>query len=110
MAEKLKRPKGKYKFSAKETKPVSVMGAVLGALSLITLLLLILLTFLRGGEATISYAFAGLLASLFSVAGLILSILCVHDAYQYHLPGWIGMITSGVSLAALAGILYLGMM
>ncbi len=110
MAKKPKRPKNKSKFSVKETKLFTVFGVILGLISVVTVVLLLVLTFRRGGEANISYAFAGLLASIFSVAGLILSILCMNDHYQHHFLGWIGLITNGFALLSMAGILYLGML
>ena len=67
MTKRSKRPKGKSKFTVKETKLSTMFGSALGFISLITVILLLYLTFIRGGEATISYGFAGILASIFSV-------------------------------------------
>ena len=110
MARRSKRPKGKSKFTVKETKLPTIFGAALGVISMVTVLLLLYLTFARGGEATLSYGFAGVLASVFSVTGLILSILCINDHYQPHTLGWVGLATNGVAAIAMAGILYLGML
>ena len=66
-------------------------------------------TFLANGEATASYAFAGFLASAFSVAGLVLSILCMNDQYQPHALGWVGLVTNGFALLDMVVILYFGM-
>lgn len=105
-----KRPKGKTKFSVKETKLPTVFGASLGVISLAAVLLILYLTFKRGGEASVSFAFAGFLASVFSVTGWILSVLCLNDHYQPHFLGWIGLIANSTALLAMAGILYLGML
>ena len=110
MMERSKRPKGKSKFTVKETKLFTIFGAALGIISVLTVLLLLYLTFARGGEATLSYGFAGILASVFSVTGLILSILCINDHYQPHALGWLGFVTNGIAVVAMAGILYLGML
>ena len=110
MAKGSKRPKGKSKFTVKETKLSTIFAVSLGVISAITVLLLLYLTFLRGGEATLSYGLAGVLASVFSVIGLILSILCINDHYQPHTLGWVGLATNGVAAIAMAGILYLGML
>ena len=104
-----KRPKAKTKFSVKEIKPATTFGASLGVISLVTVVLLLYLTFEHGGEATISFAFAGLLVSIFSVTGLVLSILCLMDHYQPHGIGWVGLAANGVAMLSMAGILYLGM-
>ena len=110
MTKRSKRPKGKSKFTVKETKLSTMFGTALGIISIITVVLLLYLTFVRGGEATISYGFAGILASVFSVTGLILSILCINDHYQPHMLGWVGLVTNGIAALSMAGILYLGML
>lgn len=104
-----KRARRKIKFSVKETKLSTRFGAVLGILSLVTVITVIYLTFLANGDATASYAFAGFLASAFSVTGLVLSILCLNDQYQPHALGWLGLITNGLALLFMVIILYLGM-
>lgn len=109
MAKRARRLRNKTKFSVKETKLPTMFGAALGIISVLTVLALLYLTFASGGEATVSYAFAGLLASVFSVTGLILSFLCLNDHYQPHMIGWLGLLTNGVAALAMAGILYLGM-
>ncbi len=109
MQNRPRRRRRKIKFSVKETKLSTIFGATLGILSLITVITVIYLTFLANGEATVSYAFAGFLAIVFSIAGLVLSILCMNDQYQQHAFGWIGLVTNGLSLGTMAVILYLGM-
>lgn len=110
MKRKAKKPRQKSKFTVKETKQRTTFGASLGIISVAAIFLLLYRTFVNDGQASISYAFAALLVCLFSVAGLILSILCLADDYQQHLPGWIGLITNGMALLAVSGILYLGML
>lgn len=110
MAKRSKGPRGKSKFTVKETRLSTIFGASLGVISVCTVLLLLYLTFMHGGEASISYAFAGFLASVFSVTGLVLSILCIIDHYQRHFMGWFGIVTNSIALMSMAGILYLGML
>ncbi len=109
MAKRWGRRRNKTKFSVKETRQPTMFGVALGVISAATVLALLYLTFVRGGEATLSYAFAGMLASIFSVTGLILSILCLNDHYQPHVLGWVGLVTNGIAALAMAGIVYLGM-
>ena len=109
MVKRSGKHRNKTKFSVKETKLPTVFGAALGIISVATVLTLLYLTFVRGGEATVSYAFAGMLASIFSVTGLVLSILCLNDHYQPHMLGWMGLLTNGIEALSMAGILYLGM-
>ncbi len=104
-----KRPKKKTKFSVKETKEITILGVAFGIISVVTVLLLLYLTFLRDGNATLSFAFAGLFASILSVIGLIFSFLCLIDHYQQHFWGWIGFAANGIAVLSMAGILYLGL-
>lgn len=108
MKKKAKKSKEKVKFTVKETKEWAAFGASLGIMSMIAIVVLLYLTFINGGQASISYAFAGFLVCVFSVLGLILSILCLADDYQHHLQGWIGLAANGTAVLLMAGILYLG--
>ena len=109
MAKRPRKPKNKSKFSVKETKLSTVFGFSLGIISVVTVILLLILTYRNDGAVSLSYALAGLLASVFSVLGLILSILCIIDHYQHHLIGWIGILLNAVAALSMAGILYTGM-
>lgn len=110
MKRKAKKPKQKSKFTVKETKLRTTFGVSLGIISVITIFALLYLTFINGGQASVSYAFAGFLVCIFSVIGLVLSILCLADDYQQHLPGWIGLLSNGAAVLTMAGILYFGML
>lgn len=110
MAIRSKRPKGKSKFTVKKVRLTTVFGASLGVISVVSVLLLLYLTFLKDGQATLSYGLAGALTSVFSVTGLIISILCINDHYQPHRLGWVGLFTNGAAALAMVGILYLGML
>ena len=104
-----RRRRNKTKFSVKEVRQSTIFGVILGVISVVTVIALLYLTFISGSDATLSYAFAGLLSSFFSVTGLVLSILCLNDHYQPHFWGWMGFITNGVAVLIMVGILYLGM-
>ena len=109
MAKRPRKPKNKSKFSVKETKLPTYFGFSLGIISIVTVILLLILTYRQDVVVSLSYALAGLLASVFSVLGLILSILCIIDHYQHHLIGWIGILLNAVAALSMAGILYTGM-
>lgn len=109
MAGRRRGRKNKTKFSVKAVRQSTIFGVILGMISIASVVALLYLTFISGSEATLSYAFAGLLTSFFSVTGLVLSILCLNDHYQPHFWGWLGFLTNGIAVLAMAGILYLGM-
>lgn len=109
MAERRRGRRSKIKFSVKAIRQSTILGVNLGIISILAVVAVLYLVFISGREATLSYAFAGLLVSFFSVTGLILSILCLNDHYQPHFLGWVGFLTNGIAVLVMAGILYLGM-
>ena len=51
------------------------MAAILGIISLVSLGIVVYLTYLRDGQAQNGYGVTGLLAAVFSLAGLVLAII-----------------------------------
>lgn len=84
------------------------MSTILGIISTISLGIVVYLTYLRGGEATVGYGVTGLLAAVFSLAGLILGIVTVRNKEYYRLFPWLGVILNLVVLGSIGLILYLG--
>lgn len=84
------------------------MSTILGIISTVSLGIVVYLTYLRGGEATVGYGVTGLLATIFSLAGLILGIVTVRDKEYYRLFPWLGVILNLVALGSISLMLYLG--
>lgn len=84
------------------------MSTILGIISTISLGIVVYLTYLRGGEATVGYGVTGLLAAVFSLSGLILGIVTVRNKEYYRLFPWLGVILNLVVLGSIGLILYLG--
>jgi ABC-type transport system involved in cytochrome c biogenesis permease subunit len=103
----MKRKKG-YIFTNKRHSQKGIFSAVLGFISLISLVTVIYLTYQKGGHAPISYGLTGLLAAIYSVIGFILGVKTLQDREKYRLFSIIGIITSFLSLVGISLILYTG--
>lgn len=99
-----------YIFTNKKHSQRGLMSVILGAISLVSLIVVIYLTYLKSGEAPGGYGVTGLLATLFSFVGLILGIVTVQDKAYYRVAPWLGVILNLVSLICVGLILYLGNM
>lgn len=100
--------KRNYIFTNKRHSQRAIMSTILGTISTISLGIVVYLTYLRDGEATVGYGVTGLLATLFSLVGLILGIVTVRDKGYYRLFPWLGVILNLVALGTISFILYFG--
>jgi hypothetical protein len=103
----MKRKKG-YIFTNKRHSQKGVFSAVLGFLSLISLSVVIYLTYRNGGIAPISYGLTGLLAAFYSVTGFVLGVKTLQDREKYRFFPILGIVTNFLSLAGISLILYAG--
>ena len=77
-------------------------------ISLVSLVIVVYLAYLSNGKIQNGYGVTGLLATLFSLIGLILGIITVRDRTYYRFFPWLGVILNFVVLAGISFILYLG--
>ncbi len=85
------------------------MSTILGSISMVSLLIVIYLTFLKDGQAPISYGLTGLLVALFSFIGLLLGLTSLKESDRFHLFQWIGLIINSIVLIAMILIIYAGL-
>lgn len=97
-----------YKFTNKTHSQKAVMSTVFGMLSSISLIAVIYLSFLKGGEAPANYGIAGILILLFAIVGMVLGALAAREKERFRLFAWIGLVLNFVVLAGISGILYAG--
>ncbi|MBQ8245980.1 MAG: hypothetical protein IJZ42_02525 [Lachnospiraceae bacterium] len=97
-----------YKFTIKKISPWSVMSTILGAISLISMVLAIIFTFQNQGTAKPGYGLTAILALIFSGAGLVLGIRTRFEKDMYYIFANIGIALNGCMLAFLIYILVLG--
>lgn len=84
------------------------MSAALGAISLVSLCIVVFLAYRSGGEAAVKFGFTGLLALLFSFVGLFLGVLTFSDKTYYRLFPVLGILLNFAALGFISLILYAG--
>ncbi len=97
-----------YKFTNKSHSQKSMMATTFGALSSISLIVVIYLTYQRAGVAPVSYGFAGIFSLVFAIAGLILAVFSLREKETFKLFAYIGLGLNILALAGISGILYAG--
>ena len=84
------------------------MSAVLGVISLGALIAAVYYTFLAGGEAMVGYGVTALLATIFSIVGLVLGILSKLEKDKFYLFSYIGIVTNALAVISIIYIIYVG--
>lgn len=84
------------------------MSAILGAISVISLVMAVYLSYRKKGDVPGNYGAAGLLAALFSLTGLVLGLVTVREQNYYRLFLWLGILLNLTALAGIGILLYLG--
>lgn len=84
------------------------MATILGVISLAALGIVIFRAYRSGGEALIGYGFTGVLATVFSLTGLVLGVVTVRDKGYYRLFPVMGTLLNLAALAGVSLILYAG--
>lgn len=102
--------KHKFIFTNKKTSQRAIMATILGVISCASLGIVVYLTYLKGGEALAGYGVTGLLATIFSMTGLILGIVTVREKNYYRLFPVLAIILNLVALGFISLILYMASM
>ncbi len=97
-----------YIFTNKKHSQRAIMSTILGMISTASLGIVVYLTYLRDGAATVGYGVTGLLATLFSLVGLGLGIVTIRDKDYYRLFPRLGIVLNLVALGSISLMLYLG--
>ena len=103
----MKKRKG-YIFTNKRHSNRAVMSTILGTISLISLSAVVFLAYRDAGTARTGYGFTGLLAMLYSLAGLYLGVATVKDKKYYRLFPVLGVVLNLAVLGLVGLILYMG--
>ena len=104
----MKKKRKGYIFTNKKHSNRAVMATILGVISLASLVAVIFLSYLSGGEADVGYGFTGLLSTLFSLVGLCMGIVTVRDSDYYRLFPVLGILLNLAALGGVSLILYAG--
>lgn len=97
-----------YKFTNRKHPKRAVMGTILGVISLVSLGLVIYLSYINGGTNPGSAGMTGLLITLFSMTGLVLGIITVMERERYPLFPVLAIVLNIAALSGISLILYAG--
>ncbi len=84
------------------------MSAILGGISLISLIVVTVQAYLAAGNVGTRVGFTGLFAALFSIVGLILGLMTLQEKKHLKLFPVLGLVLNGVVLLWIGLILYMG--
>lgn len=100
--------KRSYIFTGKKNPPRAIMATILGVISLLSMGIVIYLSYRREGDVPAGYGVTGLLAVFFSVTGLILGILTARVKENFRLFPWLGIALNLLALLLIGFIVYMG--
>ena len=95
-------------FTNKKHSERAIMGTILGVISLVSMGIVIFLSYQKNGETPVSYGLTGLLATIFSMIGLILGILTLQEKEYFRLFPWLSTILNVLVLSVMGFLLYAG--
>lgn len=97
-----------YIFTSKNHPGTGIMATILGILSIITLAVAVYLSYAEGGVSSPRYGTAGLLAVIYMVVGMGLSIRSVMERDVFKLFPVLGIAVNTAAFGFLSLILYAG--
>jgi len=84
------------------------MSTILGMISTGALAIVVYLTYMQAGEATVGYGVTGFLATIFSLVGVGLGIVALRDKEYYRLFPRLGVLLNLAALGFISFMLYFG--
>ncbi|MBR6478667.1 MAG: hypothetical protein IKS85_09500 [Lachnospiraceae bacterium] len=97
-----------YKFTNKKHPAKAIFAIILGVVSLIGICAAIYLSFRAEGATKPGYGMTGLLATIFSLTGTVLSVLSFRDRNSFYVLSWVGTILNLVVLVGIGFLFSLG--
>lgn len=89
---------GNYKFTDKKHPEIAIMAAILGAISLVSQILVILICYQERKQPSANNGMTVLLSLIMAITGLVLAIVAKVKRNTYPLFPIIGMVVCGVSI------------
>ena len=100
--------KRNFIFTNKRHSEKAIMGTILGVISMVSLVIVVFLAYQKQGDVPVGYGLTGLLATIFSIIGLVLGGLTVRETDNYVFFPWMAVILNGIVLTAIGILLYAG--
>jgi hypothetical protein len=100
--------KKNYIFTNKKHSNRAIMSTILGGISLVSLGIVTYLSYSQGGVMHGGYGVTGVLATIYSLIGLILGILTLREKDIYRIFPVLGTILNVVALGGVSFLLYPG--
>lgn len=97
-----------YIFTSKNHPARGIMATILGILAIITLGVAVYLSYINGGESSITYGAAGLLAVIYMIVGMGLGIWSVMEKDVFKLFPVLGIVVNTMAFGFLSLVLYAG--
>ena len=97
-----------YKFTNKKNPQQGIVSAILGAISLVSVILAVYLTFKNKGVAAMQYGTVILLSLIFAITGLVLGVRACLEKDIYRLFPVLGIALNILVVLSGGFILYLG--
>lgn len=103
------KKKRSYIFTNRKHTDQAIMSAILGMISVVATVMAIIFSYRQSLEGKVGYGATCLLATLFAVIGLILSVTQLVKKDVYRLFPVTGMMLNGAVLLAMGFLVYFGM-
>ena len=100
--------KKNYIFTNKRHSDKAIMSTILGIISLVSLGIVVYLSYTQGGVMHGGYGVTGFLATVYSLVGLVLGIFTLRDKNVYRVFPLLGTILNIAALAGISFLLYFG--
>lgn len=97
-----------YKFTNKHHPDQAILSLILGLISLAGIASVIYLSYREMGETHSRYGVTGLLALLFSLAGVVLGILSFRKRDSFRVLCWVGTLLNLMLLVGIGFLFSLG--
>lgn len=104
-----KTRKSNYIFRTKKNPEKGIMSVIMGMISVVSIYLSIYLTYKNKGTALMQYGGTVFLSLIYSVAGLVLSILSFKEQDIYKLYPVMGLVLNVISIITCGFILFYGL-
>ena len=84
------------------------MAVILGVIGIASIILTVVFTYSKGGNATLEYGGVVLLSLIYGFVGMILAIISKKEPDRYYFISYLGMVLNAIVIIMVSMILYAG--